>query len=169
MESMKRPYRTVGLGALALILVLAGLKAHADSAFQGPVYTVPQVVAGLRSRPQAWIGRPLLVHGRVILTYCPEGWSCPGAPSLLLDPVVPHALALLCPPPGGTQIKWTLDSRLDFFARFPILGPLIQLHLNTYRRLDRVGTFRIRVERSGDVCGVPVKYVAVLTDGVWVW
>jgi hypothetical protein len=53
------------LGALGLVLVAGLLTAVGRRPLAEPVYTVAAVRAGLRQHPQAWIGRTVLVQGRL--------------------------------------------------------------------------------------------------------
>jgi len=53
------------LGVLGVVLVIGLSAALAPPSPTGPVYTVAVVKAGLRLHPGAWIGRTVLVQGRV--------------------------------------------------------------------------------------------------------
>lgn len=83
--------------ALLGLLLVTGL-VTASVATQEPVYTVPQVLAGLARNPHAWSGRVATVGGTALqlLPGCPSGHWCasglyeprtrrPG-PILLLEP-----------------------------------------------------------------------------------
>ncbi len=53
------------LGVLGLVLVIGLSAATAPQSPTGPVYTVAAVKAGLRLHPREWVGRTVLVKGRV--------------------------------------------------------------------------------------------------------
>lgn len=92
-------------GKLAVLgLLLAGGLAAAVGATQDPVYTIPQVLAGLSRDPAAWSGRTALVQGAALelVPGCPRGQWCPTGlynpgtprpgPILLLEPAPPSLL-----------------------------------------------------------------------------
>jgi len=75
------------LGALGVVLVIGLSAALAPPSPTGPVYTVAVVKAGLRLHPGAWIGRTVLVQGRVAGSM--SWWSGPSGRSGPLNPFYP--------------------------------------------------------------------------------
>jgi hypothetical protein len=78
--------------AIALAVIVTALVAHAVT-LGAPVYSVGQVVAGIRQHPRAWIGRTIQVRGAIIaLAWVhPQaglsGWDCGGSTGpCFLDP-----------------------------------------------------------------------------------
>ena len=75
------------LGALGVVLVIGLSAALAPPSPTGPVYTVAVVKAGLRLHPGAWIGRTVLVQGRVAGSM--SWWSGQSGRSGPLNPFYP--------------------------------------------------------------------------------
>lgn len=64
-SSMKRVRRTLGIVALALVLLYVAVQSYNYVDLRGPVYTVAQIQIGLQNHPHAWTGRSVLVRGVV--------------------------------------------------------------------------------------------------------
>ncbi len=80
----------VALGVVLGLALLAGLVAAVagrPSSSAGPVYSVAQVTTGLRQHPRAWVGRTVLVQGRVAGSM--SWWSGQSGRSGPLNPFYP--------------------------------------------------------------------------------
>jgi len=149
------------LGVITAVLAAAILLAsRVPPHYSEQVHTVTEVVAGLRHDPQRWIGRTLVVRGRVIAYLCPG--RCPHLPHLLVDSRVPYSPRTGCPPPWSISLTWTrVDPLVAFALRVPVLGGFVPL------RRGGVGTYRVRIKPNPAVCnGVPERYQAILLDGL---
>src|SRR5579864_5677040 len=80
--------------------------------YPGRVYTVAEILSGLRHHPQQWVGHTVLVHGVAIVNYCPR--TCPYRPQMLIDTQAPYSPPLFCPPPQSIVFQWTIDPHVGF-------------------------------------------------------
>jgi hypothetical protein len=155
-------HSTVAILGVITAVLAAGilLVTLVPSHHSGQVYTVTEVVAGLRHDPRRWVGRTLVVSGRVIAYLCPG--HCPSFPHLLMDSRMPYSPRTFCPPPWSISLTWTrVDPLVAFALRVPVLGGFVPL------RRGGVGTYRVRIKPNPAVCnGVPEKYQAILLDGL---
>lgn len=109
---MCKPMLTL-CGLLSCIILLAVVSARPD-----PIYTVPQVLAGLNSNPAAWIGRTALVQGSALSIvpscglrhWCPSGLYAPKTPR-------PGPILLLEPGPA--------DPLIERLRHLPLLGTIV--------------------------------------------
>jgi hypothetical protein len=98
--------------AIPLAVIITALVAHAVTP-RATVYSVGQVVVGIRQNPRAWIGHTIQVRGAIIALAWVHptqsglsGWDCGGPPGpCLLDPArgFGSVHALLVPGPVPTQ------------------------------------------------------------------
>lgn len=123
----RRVMSAVILVALALALVVG-----AASAVQGrseSVYTVGAAQAGLAHQPHLWVGRTILVRGRLIMLECAGG--CLRSTAVLSD---------LTDPSRRLRVTWTaVNPLLAVLLDAPVASPLIR------RRIGGIGVYRVRL------------------------
>lgn len=100
-------------GLLSCIVLLAVASARRD-----PVYTVPQVLAGLNNDPTAWVGRTALVQGSA-LSIVPSCGLRRWCPSGLYAPKTSRPGPILLLEPGPS------DPLIEQLRRLPLLGAIV--------------------------------------------
>lgn len=107
---------TIGITSILGLAVIA-ITVGGSPASEGRVYSVREVVAGLRRQPQVWIGKTILVQGRdTVTTFSCASGQC-SLPSWTLTPGCDPACATweLLEPPGPVDVgghRPTLSLRL---------------------------------------------------------
>ncbi len=154
------------LGLVGLVLIAGAVSAVVgrSPSLNGPIYTIAEVRAGLRTHPQAWVGRTVWVEGKVgsLGAVVPMPGGSYG---------LPRNLDYLHPPPGvSVQISilppsYDVRSRQDtrtvitqFMAaphlgdenpllrwarRVPVLNRLVSLSMTGQMRLYAAHAFRL--------------------------
>jgi hypothetical protein len=146
----------LGFGLAALCASIALGAARAPQA----VYSVTQVLAGLRRDPTTWTQRTLLVHGMAVNDPCPARYHhvCRPHPQFLLDELS-GPLSIQMP-----LVVQSSQPALTVLRRIPFLGSLLpQSHRFVW---DTVGEYRVRL-RAMPQCpsADPSCYEAVVQDG----
>jgi len=123
------------VSAIALVtLVLAfgggivvAARGHAES-----VYTVADAQAGLAHQPRLWVGRTILVRGRLTIIGCTG--RCLSSTAVLSDPAdVGQRL----------RVTWrAVNPVLALFLTVPVVGPVIRC------RIGGVGVYRVHLVRQ---------------------
>jgi len=126
----RRVVSAVVLVALVLAFgsgIVFTARGHTES-----VYTVADAQAGLAHQPRLWIGRTILVRGRLTIVGCTG--KCLSSTAVLSDPAgVGQRL----------RVTWgAVNPMLAFFLNAPVVGPMIR------RRIGGVGVYRVRLVRQ---------------------
>lgn len=148
-------------------MVLVGSRAPAvlREADQGPVYSVAAVLDHLERGPHAWIGRTLLVRGRIIP--CTPIEISSGAPCPMLVPGTPVLSDASSSPRTMTDAlmltQGSSDPLLAQARRLPLLGDLLPAPQVLIWGV--VGIYRVQLRPMADSnCGAGECYEAVLLD-----
>jgi len=113
--------------AVALVGAVRAARGRSES-----VYTVAAAQVGLAHQPRLWVGRTILVRGRLIILEC--AGSCPGAAAVLSD---------LTNPSRRLHVTWTaVNPLLAVLLDAPVASPLIR------RRIGGIGLYRVRLVRQ---------------------
>ncbi len=138
-----------------------------STAAQGPVYTVPQVQAGLSRSPQSWRGRSVLVsgvlgdnpcavvpcHGAAYFIVSQKAvTTLSGGPPAVAQPQFIAAQPLLLLPPPSNPVR-------AFVQRIPVLGRLVERSFSGSAR----SPFQVSLLRTPR-CAVPTCPVGVLLN-----
>ncbi len=126
----RRVVSTVALVALVLAFgsgIVVTARGHAES-----VYTVADAQAGLAHQPRLWIGRTILVRGRLTIVGCTG--RCLSSTAVLSDPAgVGQRL----------RVTWVaVNPMLAFFLNAPVVGPMIR------QRIGGGGVYRVHLVRQ---------------------
>ena len=126
----RRVVRAIALVALALAVgvgIVATARGHTE-----PVYSMADVQAGLAQHARLWVGRTILVRGRLTILGCTG--RCLGSTATLSDLSE-----------GGQRLRVTwasVNPVLTLFLNAPIVGSVIR------RRIGGVGVYRVRLVRQ---------------------
>jgi len=126
----RRVVSAVALVALVLAFgggIVVAAPGHAES-----VYTVADAQAGLAHQPRRWVGRTILVRGRLTIVGCTG--RCLSSTAVLSDPAdVGQRL----------RVTWgAVNPVLALFLTVPVVGPVIR------RRIGGVGVYRVHLVRQ---------------------
>ncbi len=126
----RRVVSAVALVALVLAFgggIVVAARGHAES-----VYTVADAQAGLAHQPRRWVGRTILVRGRLTIVGCTG--RCLSSTAVLSDPAdVGQRL----------RVTWgAVNPVLALFLTVPVVGPVIR------RRIGGVGVYRVHLVRQ---------------------
>ena len=126
----RRVVSTVALVALVLAFgggIVVAARGHTES-----VYTVADAQAGLAHQPRLWIGRTILVRGRLTILGCTG--KCLSSTAVLSDPAdVGQRL----------RVTWgAVNPMLALFLTVPVVSPVIR------QRIGGVGVYRVRLVRQ---------------------
>jgi hypothetical protein len=147
----------LGRGAVQAGSHLATALSTQRIAAEGPTYGVGDLQRQVAGDPGRWIGRTVLVRGRVAMD---RTWSAPdsiGTRFELLDPGTPGGTPSLLLDWGGA------DQLLVSLRRLPLIGRLVPQP--QVLRWDARATYRVRLRASpARECGTPPCYEALLLD-----
>ncbi len=126
----RRVVSTVALVTLVLACgggIIVAAPGHAES-----VYTVADARVGLAHQPRLWVGRTILVRGRLTIVGCTG--KCLSSTAVLADPAdVGQRL----------RVTWVaVNPVLALFLKAPVVSPMIR------RRIGGVGVYRVRLVRQ---------------------
>jgi len=146
--------RWIPFGLLGLLLSASLMVAARASMGRSPVYTVAAVDMNLQRDPECWVGRTVLLQGRVIVSYHWRTHNELLVGAELADSRVRGGGALpLAPGPK--------DSLWAFLRRLPLIGdmapPLQALHRGA------IGIVRVQLRAVRDEMGA-IRYEATLLD-----
>jgi len=126
----RRVVSTVALVTLVLavgIAIVVAAPGHMES-----VYTVANAQVGLAHHARLWVGRTILVRGRLTILGCTG--KCLSSTAILSDPAgIGQRL----------RVTWVaVNPVLALFLNVPVVGPVIR------QRIGGVGVYRIRLVRQ---------------------
>jgi hypothetical protein len=127
------------------------------------VFSVADVQHGLHTRPALWVGRTLLVRGKVVSAIpCIGDRACSAlAPGLWQQNSVAPAMPMAVEPLSLAHTGLT-----PWFARLrgvPILGGLLPAPQTL--RFGAVATYRVQLRaRARSICGAGICFEAALVD-----
>jgi hypothetical protein len=126
----RRVVRTVALVILVLAVgvgIFAAAPGHVES-----VYTVADVQEGLAHHSRLWVGRTILVRGRLTILGCTG--RCLSSTAVLSNPAdIGQRL----------RVTWmAVNPMLALFLNVPVVGPVIR------QRIGGVGVYRVRLVRQ---------------------
>src|SRR3954453_7573392 len=119
---------TIALLVLLALALAAGAVAVQSRTVTGPVYTVAQLQAGLARHPRTWLGRSVLVRGKVYhvpVMWCSSRGCQPQAQEWFLMET-PQGF-----PPGLVLAPGPTVRLIDALAHLPLVGRYLSDRLRT--------------------------------------
>lgn len=165
---VRRGWKVLASVVLAL-LVLAGLLSLLQGQSPKKAYAVSAVLAGLRRHPRHWVGRTVLVRGRLVVNVCYAQTDCPYRPQALIDTRVPAQSVWFSYPVAQSLpvMSWSLDVRQQFLRAVPLGDMLAEQLFQSYTREGVIGTYRVRLYHvPSQYAGVSEPYAAAVLDGL---
>jgi hypothetical protein len=158
---------------LAAIVVAGGTIVATQGRAQpeGPIYSELQVVKGLTSHPQLWVGRTIRVRGISSDLICSGTCSdSPGPPQLeaILRgewlPTLRDTSNTEGPGPSDLPILLKPRSSLvEMFSRIPGLGSLLPGRTVAWKT---PAVYQLRIQARPCIMGIDYCYEGVLTDAI---
>jgi hypothetical protein len=157
---LRPPWRSSSLPAALLLTVVLGwgtlqlaAALHTRITTEEQVYSVNDLHQQVAHDPRHWLGRTLLVQGRVALDHT---WSPP-------DSIVTR-IELVDPGTSGVSLAWGGETPLmQALRRLPLLGRLVPRP--QVLRWDTRATYRVQLRAApAGTCAVPPCYEAFLLD-----